>query len=296
MNTAKVILNPFGGRWSKQDKVRRVEQALRTAGIDYDLVLTDAPGHGLELAKQAARENWPVVVAAGGDGTINEVVNGLMEAAGNHEVGPLAILPVGTANDLADMLALPRELNEVCQRIARGRTRLLDVGQVNNRYFTNNSAVGLEPMVSLAHEQMRWLTGNFRYIAAAVKAIVEAKPWQMWLSWDTGTYEGPITLVSVGNSRRTGGVFYMTPKALLDDGLLDFVYGVGMGRWQMLRLLPKTLKGVHIYHPLVTYSQTSQLSILASPATPIQADGEIIETQATKITYRILPGKLRVIV
>ena len=88
----------------------------------------------------------------------------------------------------------------------------------------------------------------------------------------------------------------MTPKAKLDDGLLDFVYGLKMSRWEMLKLLPKTFKGAHIHHALVSYEQTTSLSIVASPGTPIQADGEIIERDATTINYRIIPNKLRVIV
>ena len=236
------------------------------------------------------------MVAAGGDGTINEVVNGMMQVAGEAEAGRLGIIPLGTANDLATALAVPLDIKSACQRIAAGNTRLMDVGQVNGHYFTNNSAVGLEPMVTITHDQMRWVKGEIRYILAAIKTIIRAKAWTMRLSWNNGRYEGPIILVSVGNSYRTGGAFLMTPQAVLDDGLIDFVYAVGMRRWQMLQLLPQTFTGKHIHHPLVVYRQTTALSITASPPAPIHADGEIIEQQATEINYRIIPRKLRVIV
>lgn len=292
----KVILNPFGGRWHKQDKIARVEKALQAANIDYELELTQAPGHAIALAKQAGQENWPVIVAAGGDGTISEVANGLLQAAGEEEADILGILPIGTANDLAAALALPHDLTAACRRLAAGKTRLLDVGQVNGRYFVNNSAVGLEPMVTLAHEKMRWLKGDLRYVVAALKTIRQAKAWQMRLTWNDGSYEGGAILVSIGNGIRTGGAFYMTPQAKLDDGLLDFVYGQAMSRRQMLKLLPQTFKGQHIHHPLVGYHQTTTLSITCSPPTPIQADGEIIDKNATEITYRLIPDKLRLIV
>jgi diacylglycerol kinase (ATP) len=143
---------------------------------------------------------------------------------------------------------------------------------------------------------MRRLKGNLRYIAAALKSIINAKPWSMRLDWGSGIYEGPITLVSVGNSPRTGGSFYMTPRAVLDDGMLDFVYAWGMSRWQILWLLPQTFTGKHIHHPLTAYLRTKSLSITASPPTPIQADGEVIDKAAIEINYRIIPKKLRVIV
>ena len=176
-----------------------------------------------------------------------------MLAAADNQAATLGIIPLGTANDLADVLQLPRDAAAAGQRIAAGNSRVIDVGLVNDHFFANNSAVGLEPVVTINHEQMRRVKGNLRYLLAALKSIVEAKPWQMRLVWDDGAYEGPVTLVSVGNSPRTGGLFYMTPHAVLDDGLLDFVFAVGLTRWQLLTLLPKTLKGSHIDHPQVCY-------------------------------------------
>ena len=213
-----------------------------------------------------------------------------------NQAGTLGIIPLGTANDLADVLQLPRDAAAACQRIAAGNTRLIDIGTVNDHFFANNSAVGLEPVVTINHEQIRRVKGNLRYLLAALKSIIQAKPWQMRLAWDSGTYEGPVMLVSVGNSHRTGGLFYMTPQAVLDDGLLDFVYAVGLTRWQLLTLLPKTFKGTHINHPLVTYLKTRTLSITSSPSTPIQADGEVIDRRALEISYSILPNRLRIVV
>ncbi len=203
---------------------------------------------------------------------------------------------MGTANDLADVLDLPRDVTAACQRIVAGNSRVIDVGTVNGQFFSNNSALGLEPVVTINHEQMRRVKGNLRYLLAALKSIIEAKPWQMHLVWDDGAYEGPVTLVSVGNSHRTGGLFYMTPHAVLDDGLLDIVYGEGLTRWQLFSLLPKTLTGDHIHHPMVRYVRSRSISITASPCTPIQADGEVIDRTATEINYSIIANKLRVIV
>lgn len=291
----KVILNPHKGRLSQAAKIKQVEQALQRVHLDYNLEVTHHPQHATELARQAALEGWPIIVAAGGDGTINEVVNGLLQVDSQEPAVKLGIIPIGTANDLADMLHLPRDIINACRRLATGNCQLIDVGEVNGHYFVNNSAVGLEPLVTIAQEKLRWL-GASRYFLAALKTIWQAQSWQMRLDWLNGTYEGSVTLVSIGNSPRTGGLFFMTPQAVVDDGLLDFVYGSEMYRWQLLSLLPQTLWGNHIHHPLVIYKQTTYLKITASPATPIQADGEIIDLAATEIHYRLLPGKLPVIV
>lgn len=295
-NKIKVILNPYGGRLPKEAKVALVEQALAQAGLDYHLELTARRGHGIELARQASQDGWPVVVAVGGDGMVNEVSNGLLQAAGEAEAGTLGIIPLGTGNDLAGMLQIPLDVNRACQCLAAGATRLIDVGEVNGHYFVNNSAVGLEPVVTEAHDQMRWVKGNLRYMLAALKTLATAKPWHMRLCWGDNSFEGPINLVSIGNSNRTGGMFYMTPKAQLDDGLLDFIYAARLNRWQLLRLLPKTLKGEHIRHPQVVYHKTTTLSITAFDPTLIQTDGEIMPGEATEIVYRLIPQKLRVIV
>jgi diacylglycerol kinase (ATP) len=177
-----------------------------------------------------------------------------------------------------------------------GQPRLIDVGQVNDRYFVNNSAVGLEPLVTLAYEKIHWVKGTPRYLIAAIQSIWRTKPWMMRVAWNQSEYDGPVTLVSVGNTRRTGGMFYLTPQAQPDNGYLDFVYADSLSRWQLLRLLPQTLNGSHISNPHVVYRRTAALAITAATPTPIQADGEIIDHAATMINYRILPGKLRLLV
>lgn len=295
-NRVKVILSSYGGRLPVRTKMDQVEQALQSTALEYELELTAYPQHATELACRAAQQGWPVIVAAGGDGTVNEVVNGLVQAAGNETAGRLGILPLGTGNDLADGLKLPRDLKLACERLKAGRTRLIDVCQVHDHYFVNNAAVGLEAVVTMNHRRMRRVKGNVRYILAALKTVLQAQVWQMRLTWDRGDFEGPISVVSVGNSNRTGGSFYMTPRAVPDDGLIDFVCALGMSRWQLMRLLPKTFSGAHINHPLVNYQRTTQLSIRCSPPTPIQTDGEIIAADAVTLNFRILPHKLQVIV
>jgi diacylglycerol kinase (ATP) len=292
----KIIVNPYAGRWKAQAAIPDIERACQKIGLDYELVVTDGPGHGIELACQAALAGFSPIVSAGGDGSISEVVNGLMQAAGEGVAGPLGVIPLGSADDFADMLGLDKEIETACRVIMAGHTRTIDVGCVNGRYFDNNSAVGLEPMVTLIQAAMARIKGTPRYIVAALKAIFGHRPWHAQLTWQGGEYEGPIALVSVGNTRRTGGAFWMTPRAEFDDGYLDFVLAGQVSRLKLLRLLPTTFDGSHVERPEITYARTTQLTIECDPPTPIQADGEVFERAATHIEYTILPSRLQVIV
>ena len=296
MNTTKIIVNPYANRWKAKAAIPDIERACRKIGLDYELVVTEGPDHGIELAREAALAGFSPIVSAGGDGSISEVVNGLMRAAGDGVAGPLGIIPLGTADDFADMLGLEKEVETACRVVLAGHTRTIDVGCVNGRYFDNNSAVGLEPMVTITQAAMKRLQGLPRYILAALKAILGHRPWHMRLAWDDGEYEGPIALISVGNTRRTGGAFWMTPRAEMDDGYLDFVFAGGLGRLKLLRLLPTTFDGSHVERPEVTYVRTTRLTIESDPPTPIQADGELFDLSATHVEYTILPGRLEVIV
>ncbi len=296
MSTAKIIVNPYAGRWKAKTAIPAIEAACRRIGLDYELVVTDGPGHGIELARGAAQAGFSPVIAAGGDGSINEVVNGLMQAAGDGETVPLGIIPLGSADDFAEMVALEKPIEAACRVIQAAYTRAIDVGCVNGRFFDNNSAVGLEPMVSTIQESITWLKGMPRYVFSAIRAIFSHRPWKMRIVWDDGAYEGLTTLVSVGNTPRTGGTFWMTPHAKPDDSLLDFVFAGDLGRLQLLRLLPTTFDGSHIDRPEVSWARTTRLSIDCDPSTPIQADGELFERAATHIEYSILPGRLQVIV
>ena len=296
MDTAKIVVNPYAGRWKARAAIPDIEQACQKIGLDYELVVTEGPGHGIELAREAALAGFSPIVSAGGDGSISEVVNGLMQAAGDEVAVPLGVIPLGSADDFADMLGLEKEVETACRVTLAGHTRTIDVGCANGRYFDNNSAVGLEPMVTVTQAAMKRVKGTPRYVLAALKTILTHKPWHMRFAWDDGEYEGPATLVSVGNTRRTGGMFWMTPRAEVDDGYLDFIFTEGMGRLAVLCLLPKTFDGRHVEDPRVQYARTTCLTIECDPPTPIHADGELFELSATHIEYTILPGRLPVIV
>lgn len=293
-----VILNPYSNRWESGKRASKVKASLRQAGIDFILHKTTHPGHGIELARSAVKSGNTPLIAIGGDGTLTEIVNGVLQATPIEErpAGPLGFIPQGTANDLTDILGIPRNLDEAVQIIASGHERVIDVGTVNGRFFGNNSAIGLEPMVTIENIRLTRLSGLIRYLVSAVIAILKRPQWEAQLEWDTGKYIGSIALVSVGNTHRTGGIFYMTPKAIIDDGLLDFVFAPALGRLRMFQLLPKTQNGTHVNEPEVEEHRTRHLKINTKTPTPIQADGELISIGSTEVIYEIVPNALRIFV
>ena len=287
----KIILNPYSNRWQARERVAEVEQLFTDAKADYELVQTTKAGEGIDLAQTAVYEGFEAVVAAGGDGTINEVINGLLRAAGDEPTIPFGILPLGTANDFNLMAGLPATLPDAAAVIIQGKTRQIDAGQVNGRYFINNSAAAMEPMVTIENIRMKRLSGEIRYIVALIKAILKIKAWQMHIEWDNGSYDGPTYLLSVCNSPRTGG-FPMAPGAEIDDGLFDLVLAPEVSRVTLLKLLVRLMQGTHIDHDQVTFTRTTGLFLTSQPGTPLHADGEVFAEAETEVTYKILPGKV----
>lgn len=293
--TDLVILNPYSNRWQARAQRPVLESALREAKIPYKLIETEGPGHGTLLAEQAARQGADRVIVAGGDGTIGEVINGLYRADPDAELPAIAVIPLGTANDLVVNLGLARSIPDAVRAINEGNTRTIDLGKVNNWVYANNSAVGLEPVVTLYNIRMTWLRGVIRYLVAAMRAIASGPKWTMSLNWDDGQYDGLISLVSVGNCPITGGLFHMAPAADPADGKLTFVYGYAPSRLKMLTLLPRAISGAYVDDPAIHQMHTTRLEIHASPGTPLQADGEIRGEENTHLIYEILPARLSVI-
>lgn len=297
---AKVILNPYANRWNSQKRWLDAEKALKSAGVDFDISVSEHPRQVIELARQAAEEGYSPIIAAGGDGTIGEVVNGLAKAAKteNDVIGPLGILPLGSANDLVDNLKIPKDLEDAARVIAAGKTKKLDVGCVNGFYFANNSGIGLEPYITLKQEKISNIKGIARYLVAAVQGIWDNPQWMASIEWDDGKYEGPILLVSVGNAPRTGGVFYMAPHADPFDGKLTFVHGYRKTRSQIFKLLPKTMKpseGSYVEMEGIHEQHATWVKIKVDRPTPAHTDGEIFSTEITEFEYKIHPQRLEII-
>lgn len=298
--TAKVILNPYSNRWNSKARWPEAEAALKKAGLDFSVVVSERKGHIIELAKKAALDGFSPVIAAGGDGTVGEAVNGLMQAAGSSQepIGPLGILPTGSANDAAYSLGLPVNLSEAAQVIAAGNAKLMDVGVLNGKYFINNSAAGLEPYVTIKHEKITWIKGLARYLVAAVQGIMDKPEWYAEVRWDGGEYQGMLSLVTIGNGRRTGG-FFMTPHADMFDGKLTLAYGYRSTRLGLFLALPRTFKegaGSYVEMEGMEELHAHRISIKLNKPSPAHTDGELFSEWVQNFEYDILPKKLRILI
>lgn len=298
--TAKVILNPYSNRWKAKARWPEAEAALNAAGVDFELVVSDGPGHIIELAEKAVRQDFSPIISAGGDGTIGEVVNGLAHAAASEKdlIGPLGIMPLGTANDMAFNLGISTDLQAAAQIIKSGKTRQMDYGKVNDRYFANNSAAGLEPYVTTKQVRITWIRGIFRYLVAAIWAIMDRPKWVATIKWDDGEYNGPVSLVTIGNGSRSGGVFYMIPHADPFDGKLTFVYGYRSTRRSMLATLPRAMKpdvGSYVEMDGIHEQTATWIKIHLENPSPAHTDGELFSNAIQDLEYHIFPGRLKVL-
>jgi len=297
----KVLLNPYSNRWNAQKRWGEAEAALRAAGVAFDLSISEHTDHLVELAARAVQSGFSTLIVAGGDGSIGEVVNGA--ARGWDEKSPFPVvmgaIPLGTANDLCDNIGIPRDFSAVAQMIAKGKTRQIDLGKCNERYFLNNSAAGLEPYVTTKQEKITWIAGIPRYLVAAVQGIMDKPSWNVKMEWDGGSYEGPLSLISVGNGFRTGGVFFMTPHADPFDGKLTFVRAYRDTRLGMFQVLPKAMKpgeGNMVEMDGIDEIHCTRLKFTLDKPSPAHTDGELFDKWITDFDYKLFPAAVPILV
>jgi len=297
----KILLNPYSNRWNSQQRWTEAESALRATQLDFDLSVSEHADHLVDLAADAVRGGYSTLIIAGGDGSVGEVVNGA--ARGWNEKSAfrvtLGILPLGTANDLADNIGIPRDLASAAKVISNGKTRRVDLGKCNERYFLNNSGAGLEPYVTTKQEKIKWISGVPRYLVAAVQGIMDKPTWHARLEWDDGSYDGPLSLVSIGNGYRTGGIFFMTPHADPFDGKLTFVHGYRATRLGLFQALPRAMKpgeGSFVEMDGMYEIHCTHLKIRFDKPSPVHTDGELFDEWLTDLEYKIFPSCVQMLV
>lgn len=304
-----MILNPQAGRGRGLRQEGPLRRAFQQAEVPIQLLKTEAAGHASELAYQARQDGLPVVVAAGGDGTISEVVNGLARATpADRIVRTLAILPLGSGNDFATALGYSGSLAAAIQTIATGRVRRVDLGRQawregkteSQRYFNNSLGIGWEAQICRDSERIPVLRGIARYSFAALRALhCQSRAW-VSVGWQetTGEYrtiQKPTFMLSIGNSDRSGGGFRITPKAVLDDGYFDLAIGEVMSGWRLFLLLPKAIAGTHIQDPAVTTLKFRQAEILCHEPLPVHADGEFLADRVVQLQIDVQPQRLEIL-
>jgi diacylglycerol kinase (ATP) len=288
-----VIVNPKAGSagdlGALEDAVERMPDAA--------LVLTDGPGAAERLAREAADAGAELVVAAGGDGTLNEVLNGL---AGHFGRVRLGLLPLGTGNDFARTVGVPAELTGALAVLAAGRVRRLDVGRARGaageRYFLNMSAGGFSGMVNeKMDEDMKSRWGPLSYLRSAVEALPELAPFHAVLTLDgcerlaVETYS-----VVVSNGRFVASGIPVAPQSRVDDGLLDLMIAPVASFGRLAVLVPQVLLGRHVESDLLLFRRAARVGIGSDPAMTFNVDGEPIGE--TPLELEVLPRVLDMVV
>lgn len=289
-NTYSFIINPAAGGHSMAG-LAEIQSFCRQQKLKYDIHVTDRPGHAIDLARQAAKHGG-TVVAVGGDGTVNEVVNGIVGTPAR-----LGILPAGSGNDLAWQMGLKQNLQKNLQTLIDGQVRTMDVGQINGqRYFVNGFGAGFDGEVAgRVRAYLRHAHGYTAYLMAALRTLATYRFRSVRLTIDNHVVrDQPLFFVSCCNGTTYGGGFKVAPSAKLDDGLLTICAVDKVSRLYALRNLPKFTRGTHLTLPEVHTYTGRQIIIESDQPQPAQADGELL-VPAEKFTVDVTAMRLPVI-
>jgi len=301
MTRALIVLNPIAGRGRGARAEPEIRRLLQAEGFDFDLVRTTENWHAAELAEQAVVDGYDLIVAAGGDGTFHEVVNGLMSAAPEGEVaGVMGLLPIGSGSDFANTVGVPFDLPEACARLVHGEDRVVDVGRVwipgsDPQYFDNTVNVGFGGVVTREAQKVKWLTGTALYLPVVLKTVFlyfEAP--YVKIAYDGQELSLPAVMISVANGPREGGGFHVAPDASPDDGLFDICVVREISRLQMLGIIPSFMNGSHCDKEPITMLQGRRITITSEDDLIAHMDGEMLCTDAHRIDFEVLPSRLRV--
>ena len=318
MTRYKIIVNPTSGRGAAEGAVPLIDQMLSDHGLEFDMVRTQRPWQAAELAQQAVTDGYDVVVAAGGDGTANEVLNGLMWAklaplaplgaglgAGLAGTGSAAmgILSVGCGNDFAFGMGIPDDLAAGCQALAQNHRRTIDVGRVvgglypEGRYFGNGVGIGFDAVAGFVALEMKRLSGFPLYIVAALKTIfLYYKAPLVRIEYDDQMFTMPALMVSIMNGRRMGGGFLMAPEGEVDDGLLDLCMAEEVSRARIFTLIPRFMAGTQATQKPIRTGRTQRIVVTAVEGVlPAHADGETLCTEGQQLTVELLPSQIDII-
>ncbi len=287
-----LIVNPAaaGGRVGKQWP--RIDEQLKRAGFDPPREFTKAPGHATELAAAAVRKGADVIVAAGGDGTICEIVQGLHDAGR----GTLGILPLGTGNDAARTLGLPLSLDAAARVLLAGRRRRVDLMKLGDHVVFNAIGIGLLGSINVNAAAIKVVRGIAAYLAAAAGTLFTYRPIPIELEGEQFSYSGGMTILALHNGVTTGGGFRLTPGAVVDDGELDGCLVGPIGVPTRLARLVSAVKGTIGEKPgsHAFRFRTLRLSTQVRIASHLDGNPYHIEPPGTLI--EVLPGALEVIV
>jgi diacylglycerol kinase (ATP) len=299
MPDAKVIVNPVAAGGKVGKRWPQLRDVLADAGLCFDAQLTERPGHATDIARSAVHEGYRHVVSVGGDGTVNEVVNGLVVDGRVPPDVVLSIVPGGTGSDFVRVLDISRDPVQACQTVLGDTVRTVDLGEIRCmldgkpivRYFVNVAGVGFDGETSVRVNRMsKRITGTLPYLTALLMTLISYKNKDVHLTVDGQPHAGRFNSVVVCNGQYFGGGMWVGPKAAADDGIFDVVILKDLSKPDLVVSIPRIYRGTHLTHPKVQSLHGKEIQIEAQQRMFIQAEGELVgETPAS---FRILPAAL----
>lgn len=292
------VVNPASGNGAAGKTWARTRKLAAERGLDGDVLVTERAGHAVELARAAAEKGAGLVVAVGGDGTINEIVNGLVAAA-RSEV-ELAVVPRGTGDDFARTFGIPTDVERALAVAANGEARPVDVGRAMyavsegtaERYFANFAGAGISGAIARRGARTsRRLGAKAAYMWATATVFVRWSSVPMRIELDGETREGPMFEVVVSNGMYAAGGMKIAPDARPDDGHFDAVLIGDVTKVDFVTTFPKIYRGTHTSHPKIDVVRASKIAVDASEPLPIVLDGE--QPGTTPASFEIVPGALK---
>lgn len=303
-----VILNPAAGNRRAGRTRAQLREALEASGAPFEVLTTQRPNHAAALAHDAAAR-FDAVIAAGGDGTLQEVASGLLSTDADAVLG---IIPLGTGNDFARLLGVPKKPADAVRALLDAEVVPIDAGIVRWREatddflheaaFVNAVGIGFDALVAAEAARFKWFRGRSGYLAAVLKALrLWPQPHVEVRCTDDGepgelVYDGPFFLAAVSNGTAVGGGFRLTPDAEPGDGLLDLCLAAGpLSTLRVFQLLPMAIFGRHTNEPEVTMRRVRSVTLAIAGGAPIHADGEGLTRTATDVAVEVRPGALRML-
>ncbi|MNH99481.1 Diacylglycerol kinase [compost metagenome] len=275
MKKARLIYNPSSGREEMRRLLPDVLHRLDRAGIETSCFATEGEGDATREAGEAVERGYDIIIAAGGDGTLNEVVNGM---AGRENLPPLGVFPLGTTNDFARAMGISKRWEEYCDLVIENKTRYIDIGRVNGRHFVNIAGGG--SLTELTYEvpsRLKTRIGQLAYYMKGIEKVASLSPTELVIKADgQPQMHGEFMLFLIANSNSVGGFEKLAPGAVIDDGLFDVIAVKKCNLGEFLRLLTLALRGEHFSDPHVVYFKTNRMEV-TSPASLVQLnlDGEL---------------------
>lgn len=298
----KIILNPMadmGNAWRVARDLRSITE--QHGGVDWSG--TVYPGHAIELAKQAGEQGYDMVVAMGGDGTVHEVINGIMQIPEDKRP-VLGVVPVGSGNDFAHGINVSRKPTEALAYALDGKASAVDLGLMTDEhrrkeYFDNTLGIGFGAVVTIRSHRLPLLRGFLMYLTSVIQTIIlDHNPMTMQIEMDDQKWEQSVIYLVLCNGPREGGGFLIAPEAKIDDGILHYAMITNVSRPMMLRIVPEVMKGTHGRFKQVRMGTCKRFTLSADRPLYIHADGEIFTgpgTDLRKVSLEILPNALQVV-